>query len=83
MLDVQINAVDQRTALCIGSANEVDRFNDMICVVDSSTWDEPPPAAAPAPRAAPVAAAPAAGDYAGLSPAQIEFMERRKAERGY
>lgn len=33
VLDVQINAVDQRTALCIGSANEVDRFNDMICLV--------------------------------------------------
>jgi sedoheptulose-bisphosphatase len=27
ILDIQINAVDQRTALCIGSANEVDRFN--------------------------------------------------------
>lgn len=27
ILDVQINAVDQRTPLCIGSANEVDRFN--------------------------------------------------------
>eukprot|EP00629_Pelagomonadales_sp_RCC1024_P011966 CAMPEP_0119260318 /NCGR_PEP_ID=MMETSP1329-20130426/760_1 /TAXON_ID=114041 /ORGANISM="Genus nov. species nov., Strain RCC1024" /LENGTH=377 /DNA_ID=CAMNT_0007259741 /DNA_START=41 /DNA_END=1170 /DNA_ORIENTATION=+ len=27
ILDVEINAVDQRTALCIGSANEVDRFN--------------------------------------------------------
>merc|ERR1712151_21788 len=33
VLDVQINAVDQRTALCIGSANEVDRFNEMICMV--------------------------------------------------
>lgn len=33
VLDVQINAVDQRTALCIGSANEVDRFNDFICMV--------------------------------------------------
>jgi len=31
ILDVQINAVDQRTALCIGSANEVDRFNEYIC----------------------------------------------------
>jgi len=31
VLDVQINAVDQRTALCIGSANEVDRFNSMCC----------------------------------------------------
>lgn len=27
ILDVQINAVDQRTALCLGSANEVKRFN--------------------------------------------------------
>jgi sedoheptulose-bisphosphatase len=26
ILDVQINSVDQRTALCIGSANEVDRY---------------------------------------------------------
>lgn len=31
VLDVQINAVDQRTALCIGSADEVDRFNEYIC----------------------------------------------------
>eukprot|EP00959_Pyramimonas_sp_CCMP1952_P034121 715201-Pyramimonas_sp.AAC.1 len=30
ILDVQINAVDQRTALCIGSANEVDRFNALV-----------------------------------------------------
>jgi len=30
ILDVQINAVDQRTALAIGSANEVDRFNDWV-----------------------------------------------------
>ena len=30
ILDVEINAVDQRTPLCIGSANEVDRFNDMV-----------------------------------------------------
>jgi len=30
ILDVQINAVDQRTALCLGSANEVDRFNEYI-----------------------------------------------------
>ena len=27
ILDVQINSVDQRTSFCIGSANEVDRFN--------------------------------------------------------
>jgi sedoheptulose-bisphosphatase len=30
ILDVKITAVDQRTALCIGSANEVDRFNKMV-----------------------------------------------------
>merc|ERR1711918_201389 len=34
ILDVQINQVDQRTALCIGSSNEVARFNDMICMVE-------------------------------------------------
>jgi sedoheptulose-bisphosphatase len=30
ILDVQIDSVDQRTALCIGSANEIDRFNDYL-----------------------------------------------------
>ena len=30
VLDVQINAVDQRTALCIGSAKEVERFNATV-----------------------------------------------------
>jgi len=30
VLDVKIEAVDQRTALCIGSANEVDRFNEYL-----------------------------------------------------
>merc|ERR1711997_843354 len=30
ILDVQINAVDQRTALCLGSANEVKRFNEYL-----------------------------------------------------
>lgn len=30
VLNVQINAVDQRTALCIGSATEVDRFNEYL-----------------------------------------------------
>ena len=30
ILDVKITAVDQRTALCIGSANEVDRFNALL-----------------------------------------------------
>merc|ERR1719356_293001 len=34
VLDVKIEAVDQRTALCIGSSNEVDRFNEMVCMVD-------------------------------------------------
>lgn len=30
ILDVKITGVDQRTALCIGSAGEVDRFNEMV-----------------------------------------------------
>jgi sedoheptulose-bisphosphatase len=30
VLDVEITAVDQRTPLCIGSANEVDRFNEVV-----------------------------------------------------
>mmetsp|Transcript_46337 Transcript_46337/g.107866 ORF Transcript_46337/g.107866 Transcript_46337/m.107866 type:complete len:421 (+) Transcript_46337:78-1340(+) len=30
ILDVKIEAVDQRTALAIGSANEVDRFNELV-----------------------------------------------------
>lgn len=30
ILDVQINSVDQRTALCIGSTNEVNRFNEFL-----------------------------------------------------
>lgn len=30
ILDVVINGVDQRTALCIGASNEVDRFNEYI-----------------------------------------------------
>lgn len=34
VLDVKIDAVDQRTALCIGSSNEVDRFNEMICMIE-------------------------------------------------
>jgi len=34
VLDVPITAVDQRTALCIGSSNEVDRFNSMICMIE-------------------------------------------------
>merc|ERR1711907_153750 len=34
VLDVTINRVDQRTALCIGSSKEVDRFNEMLCMVE-------------------------------------------------
>merc|ERR1711988_1781467 len=34
VLDLEITAVDQRTALCIGSSKEVDRFNEMICMVN-------------------------------------------------
>merc|ERR1711907_574258 len=30
VLDVEITGIDQRTALCIGSAKEVDRFNEMV-----------------------------------------------------
>jgi sedoheptulose-bisphosphatase len=30
ILDVVITSVDQRTALCLGSANEVDRFNEYV-----------------------------------------------------
>jgi sedoheptulose-bisphosphatase len=30
ILDTKITGIDQRTPLCIGSANEVDRFNDMV-----------------------------------------------------
>merc|ERR1711966_295232 len=30
VLDIKIDAVDQRTAACMGSANEVDRFNKMV-----------------------------------------------------
>ncbi len=30
ILDVQITGIDQRTPLCIGSANEVDRFNELL-----------------------------------------------------
>merc|ERR1712147_177364 len=30
VLDMKITAVDQRCALAIGSANEVDRFNEMV-----------------------------------------------------
>lgn len=35
ILNVTINAVDQRTALCVGSSNEVDRYNDMVCSVNN------------------------------------------------
>lgn len=34
VLDVKIEAVDQRTPLCIGSSNEVDRFNEMMCMLE-------------------------------------------------
>jgi sedoheptulose-bisphosphatase len=34
ILDVKIEAVDQRTALCLGSANEVDRFNQLVCFIE-------------------------------------------------
>merc|ERR1711966_21355 len=30
VLDIKIDAVDQRTAACLGSASEVDRFNSMV-----------------------------------------------------
>merc|ERR1712078_244971 len=33
VLDVKITEVDQRTPLCIGSSNEVDRFNEMVCMI--------------------------------------------------
>merc|ERR550537_1293907 len=36
VLDVKINEVDQRTALCIGSSNEVDRFNEMVCMTPAN-----------------------------------------------
>lgn len=35
ILDVKITSVDQRTALCLGSSQEVDRFNEMVCLVES------------------------------------------------
>jgi len=49
ILDTEITGIDQRTALCIGSANEVDRFNDMVLGVVAA----PEPAVA-APEPAPV-----------------------------
>ena len=30
ILDVRIDGIDQRTSLAIGSAEEVDRFNDLV-----------------------------------------------------
>merc|ERR1711869_103379 len=30
ILDIQINGIDQRTPLAIGSAKEVDRFNEVL-----------------------------------------------------
>ena len=32
ILDVKITAVDQRTPLCIGSANSVDEFNQYMLI---------------------------------------------------
>lgn len=34
ILDVQINSVDQRTPLCLGSSNEVDRFNKLLGLIN-------------------------------------------------
>ena len=30
VLDIKIETVDQRTAACMGSSSEVDRFNSMV-----------------------------------------------------
>merc|ERR1719387_3254161 len=30
ILDIQIDGIDQRTPLCIGSSKEVDRFNEVV-----------------------------------------------------
>merc|ERR1719401_318967 len=41
ILDVSIDGVDQRTALCIGAANEVDRFNEYVVnVVNGDAKEE-------------------------------------------
>jgi len=41
ILDVRIDGVDQRTALCIGAANEVDRFNEYVVnVVNGDAKEE-------------------------------------------
>jgi len=39
ILDVRINAVDQRTPLCMGSADEVQRFNGTFVSFRSSSFD--------------------------------------------
>ncbi len=39
ILDVQINSVDQRTSFCIGSANEVDRFNGKNELKKEKIWN--------------------------------------------
>lgn len=35
LLDVEIESIDQRTALCLGSANEVSRFNEMVLGIET------------------------------------------------
>merc|ERR1712032_1071189 len=37
LLDVVISGVDQRTALCVGSASEVERFNAIVLGVGSAS----------------------------------------------
>ena len=58
ILDTEITGIDQRTPLCIGSAKEVDRFNDALSL-------KPPPVKLPkvaeAPKEAPTADAAAGG----------------------
>merc|ERR1712048_1511656 len=69
VLDVPITAVDQRTALCIGSANEVDRFNDMVCMVGGHGGPQS-------------STAETATSTAGLSPEQLAFLARKTQEKG-
>merc|ERR1712187_712619 len=68
VLDVPIMAVDQRTALCIGSSNEVDRFNDMVCMVGGSDRSY---SSAPAP----------AMSRSAFSPEQQAFMARKMKQK--
>jgi len=37
ILDVKIEGIDQRTPLCIGSSEEVDRFNTMLELTPAAT----------------------------------------------